>query len=178
MADLGIKRQILAAVRADDSDTFRKLIRTDSERLSIVTSSGSWLHYAANFDKFGVVEVLVEEMGVDVNEGLYESGPLCAAASNGHTKIVRYLLDRNARLDVSDPVCNPLFGAIYGGHTEVVRILLDAGIDPDIRYSGTSMENMDALAFAREWGKKDIEKLLLADRRRRGVPDNHATGRK
>ena len=178
MADPDTQERLMAAVHADDTEGFRKLVLEDRERLTIPTRWGSWLRYAANFGKFGVVKMLVEELDVDINEGRYESGPLYAAAANGHLNVVRYLLDKKATLDVSNPLCNPLFAAIYGGYIDVVKLLLDAGIDPDVRYSGELMDNMDALVFAREQGQKDIENLLLADRQRRGLPDSHATGRR
>lgn len=63
-------------------------------------------------------------------------------------------------MDVSDPERNPLFGAIYGGHIEIVRLLIDQGIDTHVKYTGKSMKNMDALAFARERGQMDIAALL------------------
>ena len=31
-----------------------------------------------------------------------------------------------------------------------------------MKYSGKSMQNMDALAFAREWGRLDIVEMLMA----------------
>src|SRR5262245_14761134 len=68
-------------------------------------------------------------------------------------------------MDVSEPVRNPLFGAIYGGHTDVARLLIDSGIDTNIKYNGKNMKEMDALAFAREWGRTDIADLLVKRRK-------------
>ena len=65
-------------------------------------------------------------------------------------------------LDVSEPERNPLFGAILKGHTGIAKLLVDRGIDINVQYTGESMKDMDALAFAREWGRSDIAEYLLA----------------
>ncbi len=181
MTDQDIAKEIRAAVREGDTERFGKLIREDKKRLAMMTPFGTWLQVAASFGKLDIVKMLVEEMGVDLNArggSVYDGGPLYVAASEGHTDVARYLLDHKAELDVSEPTRNPLFAAIYAGHADIARLLLDAGIDTGVRYSGSSMENTDALAFAREHGKEEIEKLLVADRARRGVADDPATGRK
>ena len=35
-------------------------------------------------------------------------------------------------------------------------------IDTQVKYTGDSMKGMDALAFAREWGRTDIAELLTS----------------
>jgi uncharacterized protein len=86
------------------------------------------------------------------------------AASHGHIEVVQYLLGQGAQLDTSEPERNPLFSAIYGGHTAVAEVLIDHGIDTTIKYSGEHMQDMDALAFAREWGRTEIVERLTAKR--------------
>jgi ankyrin repeat protein len=73
--------------------------------------------------------------------------------TEGHLDIVWYLLAHGAELDVSASEKNPLFGAIYGGHADVAKALVDAGIDVNVKYTGETMKNMDALTFARERGQ-------------------------
>ncbi len=89
--------------------------------------------------------------------------PFSCAASNGHVEIVRSLLDVGAELDVSKPERNPLFGAIYGGHLEIVKLLVERGIDYRVSYTGQSMKNMDALAFALERGQREIARYLAVE---------------
>lgn len=60
---------------------------------------------------------------------------------------------------------NPLFGAIHGGHTDVAKLLIESGIDTAANYTGENMTNMDALAFAKEWGRSEIVALLEATSR-------------
>jgi len=107
-------------------------------------------------------------MGADVNArgGVKDGAALSEAARTGHADIVRFLLSRGALLDVSEPTRNPLFGAVLGGHIEIVKLLIDAGIDTEVRYTGESMTDMDAAAFAHEGGQLEIEQLLLSLRKK------------
>jgi ankyrin repeat protein len=56
------------------------------------------------------------------------------AASEGHTEVVRVLLDRGADPRVSAlGGMTPLFLAAAGGHSEVAKLLVKEGADPDAR---------------------------------------------
>jgi ankyrin repeat protein len=65
-------------------------------------------------------------------------------------------------MDTSEPERNPLFGAVYGGHLHVVQLLVANGIDFRVKYTGRSMNDMDAKAFAVERGQTEIAKYLRA----------------
>lgn len=134
---------------------------SDKNRLEMMTPFGSFLHVAAAHGKLDIVKRLVE-LGADVNAygGITRSGSLNQAASRGYLEIVRYLLSCGAKLDVSSPEKNPLFSAIHGGHMDIVKLLMDSGIDAEIKYSGASMKNMDAVEFAKERGQIDIARFL------------------
>ena len=84
--------------------------------------------------------------------------------TDGHLDIVKYLLECGATMDTSKAVRNPLIGAILGGttaaHTAIAKLLIDSGIDTTVSYTSEDMTNMDALAFAKEWGRSDIAELL------------------
>jgi ankyrin repeat protein len=155
------QREIHSAIQRGDVEAVVAIVGSDKERLTMMTPFGTWLHVAASFGQLDIVKRLIE-MGADLNAygGIAGGGPLHLAASDGHLNVVEYLLSRGAALDVSEPERNPLFGAIYGGHTAVAKLLIESGIDTKIRYSGESMKDMDALAFAREWGRTDIVELL------------------
>ncbi|ROZ63878.1 ankyrin repeat domain-containing protein [Ramlibacter sp. WS9] len=149
------------AVVAGQFDAFRELFDRHPELLQAETPFGSLLHVAASHGHMEVVRGLVS-LGADVNRrgGTFAGAPINVAASNGYLDIVRYLLEAGATLDISEPERNPLFGAVYGGHLQVVRVLVQAGIDTDIRYTGESMEAMDAAAFAKERGQVEIASYL------------------
>lgn len=127
----------------------------------MMTPFGSWLHVAASRGELEIVKKLVElASNINMQGGVYGGGALNEAASAGHIDIVRYLLSCGADMDVSEPERNPLFGAISNGYVDIAKLLIEKGIDIDIRYSGEAMENMDALAFVRKQGQKEIVKLL------------------
>jgi ankyrin repeat protein len=133
----------------------------DESRLRMMTPFGSWIHVAAKVGNLEIVKALVD-LGLDVNQrgGTFGGAAIKLAASYGHLEVVRFLLQAGSELDVSEPERNPLFGAIHGGHIDIVRFLVEAGIDYRVRYTGSSMQEMDALAFARERGQTDIAAFL------------------
>src|SRR5262249_50604825 len=146
------------------------LIEEDIARLRMMTAFGTWLHVAADFGELPIVELLIG-LGADINAvgGVSGGSAIYQAASEGHVDVVRYLLSKGATLDVNEPTRNPLFAAIYGGHFAVAKLLIESGIDTSVKYTGDNMKNMGALAFAREWGRPDIIKLLLSNNGRTPV---------
>ncbi len=159
--DNQVHKDIRTAIKQGNLEQVVSLIAEDEARLKMMTPFGTWLHVAASFGQLTIVKKLIE-MGLDVNAygGTAGGGALHRAASAGHENVVRYLISCGAMLDVSEPERNPLFGAIYGDHTAIAKLLIDSGIDTHIRYTGESMKDMDAIAFAREWGRSDIVELL------------------
>ena len=136
---------------------------TSNEGLrDVMTTFGTWLHVAARHGKLDLVRFLLEfGIAVNVRGGIAGSAPIHLAASQGHLDVVKYLHSSGAELDVGEPERNPLFGAIYGGHLAVAKFLIESGINTEVKYTGENMKDMDALAFAREWGRNDIANVLL-----------------
>jgi ankyrin repeat protein len=165
MNDLEIAKQIRAAVKNGDVDLVTRLIGSSKERLHQMTPFGTWLHVAADSGKIEVVKRLLA-LGADINAkgGTFNGAAINRAASEGHIDVVKYLLEAGAELDVSEPERNPLFGAIYGGHLDIVKLLLEKGINSHVRYTGESMKDMDALAFARERGQSEIAAFLARNK--------------
>lgn len=156
-------RSIYTAVRAGEAEEVETLIAGEKSVLNMSTPFGSWLHSAARAGQIKVVEKLVE-LGINVNAtgGAAGGNALNTASSEGYLDIVNYLLNHGAEFDVSEPERNPLFAAIHNGHIDVVRTLIDNDIDITVKYTGETMVNMDAIAFAEEWGRQDIKALLEA----------------
>ena len=161
MDEIEAQKAIRKAVKSGDLQQVKALVSEDESRLHMQTPFGSWLHVAASAGQLDIVEWLIAKgIDVDVHGGTAGGTPLDLAASDGQLEVVRCLIERGASLDVSEPERNPLFGAIYGGHTAVAKLLIDSGIDTSVKYSGENMTNMDALAFAKEWGRSDIVEML------------------
>jgi len=156
-------RSIRSAIKEGKTAETLALLTEDESRLRMMTPFGSWLHVAAKIGNLEIVKALVG-LGLDVNlrGGTFGGSAINLAASCGHLEVVRFLLQAGSELDVSEPERNPLFGAIHGGHIDIVRFLVEAGIDHRIRYTGSSMRDMDALSFARERGQTDVEVFLAA----------------
>lgn len=162
MENRNITKEFWTAFEDKNLAKVRALLREDPSRLSMLTPMGTLLHSAVTEGSLPIVKLLVK-MGIDVNRGSNEGAnptPIDTAALEGHLDIAKYLLDNGAKMDTSEPARNPLFSAIYGGHTEIARLLLDRGIDFRVRYNGKNMNNVDAMAFAKQWGRAEIVELL------------------
>lgn len=163
MSETEVLMPIHRAIKQGNLPEVTRLIADDRSRLCMWTPFGTWLHDAASHGKLDIVNWLLSQ-GVEINafNESNERPPLGDAAAEGHVEIVEALIKAGATLDVSDSVRNPLFAAIVGGvsdsHTAVARILIDSGIDTTVRYP--NLENMDALEFAKEWGRRNIVELL------------------
>jgi ankyrin repeat protein len=163
MENRSVAIDIHSAIKRGDFANVISLIGNNASCLRMMTPFGTWLHVAASHGKLDIVKWLIDS-GADVNAygGICGGAPLHLAASDGHLDVVQHLLSCGAVLDVSEPERNPLFGAIHNGHVNIAKLLIDSGIDTKVKYSGSSMHEMDALAFAREWGRTEIAELLNA----------------
>lgn len=163
MSDVEVVKQMRAAVLSGNLAQARQLLDQHEGLLHRATAFGTWLHVAAGAGHLELAQELLDR-GLDVNArgGTFEGAALNLAASAGHAGMIKLLLDAGSEMDTSDPQRNPLFGAIYGGHIEVVRLLIGRAIDFRVRYTGRSMKNMDAEAFAREWGQTEIADYLAS----------------
>jgi uncharacterized protein len=82
------------------------------------------------------------------------------ASQNGHTDIVKLLLDRNVALDVKAVNgTTPLMLASQNGYTEIVKLLCEWGSDVNIK---TTIDNFEytSLKVAKKMGRKDIVGIL------------------
>ncbi len=149
------------AINADDDKKIRSLMEGSPEMLDRMTSFGTCLHIAAKKGAMKVMHALIS-MGANVNAkgGTFGGGPINLAAAYGQIQAVRVLLASGAELDVTEPERNPLFSAIQEGSMEIVKLLVEHGIDHRVSYTGEYMNNMDAVAFAREQGQTEIAAYL------------------
>ncbi|WP_426303941.1 ankyrin repeat domain-containing protein [Acidovorax facilis] len=154
-------KDMMFSIRGGDAKAVETILSTSPELLNLETPLGSWLHIAVDKNQKQIVELLLGA-GLDINVrgGPSKNTALNVAAYCGHSGMVDFLLSKGAILDVSEPDRNPLFAAIHGGHQGIVQILLNAGIDASIKYSGSTMKNMGAVDFAREWGRNEIAELI------------------
>lgn len=154
-------KDIRSAIKMGKLDTLRDLLEKEPEKLTWMTPFGTWLHVAAAHGHLEIVKYLINA-GIDVNAqgGTFSTNALERATAKGHLDIVKYLIGKNVEIDISEPDRNPLFAAIYGGHLEIVQLLVENNIDISIKYTGETMKNMDAHAFAMERGQPEIAEYL------------------
>ncbi|MEF2967768.1 ankyrin repeat domain-containing protein [Paenibacillus sp. M1] len=156
-----IINEMLDAIDEEDIKKVTQAVNKHENLIMVQTPFGTLLHYASSEGKLEMVKHLIA-LGSDVNRhgGTFDSGAINYAASEGHIEIVKYLLSVGAELDVSEPQRNPLFAAIHKGHVEIAKLLIRSGIDTTVSYTGETMKDMNALAFAKEWGQMEIAALL------------------
>lgn len=155
--------QIAMAIMSGEIERATELLGSNSqERIARShIAGGTPLHVAAGKGNLELVQRMVE-LGMEVNAPSSLDGefPITRACSSGHSRIVEFLLNNGAALDVSRSARNPLFAAISGRHVEIVQILLDAGVDSTVRYNSSTMKDMDAVAFSMMHGQLDSAKLI------------------
>lgn len=149
------------AIKSSDIGTLTVLLNNDPALVQATTPFGPLLHIAAGLGNEQMLAILVSR-GADLDSrgGTFGGTALNYAASKGQLGAVRFLLDRGAQIDVSEPERNPLFGAVQSGSLDVARLLIRHGLDTTVAYTGESMKDMDALAFALEMGQTKIAHFL------------------
>ncbi|CAC5366873.1 unnamed protein product [Mytilus coruscus] len=122
-----------------------------------VDSRDTVLLQCCQYDDIPLIQWCINH-GVDVNQcnckGVW---PWYVSAQEGHTKIVKLLLDNNANSNkCTDAEASPLFVACQKNHKEIVKLLLDkkADIDKCIN-DGTS-----PLFIAKKANHIDIVRML------------------
>lgn len=113
------------------------------------------LYYASYVGCIDITKWLVEH-GHDVNMVNKFEGSAIGAAVR-HPEIVRYLLSKGAKPDLTKPAgWTALMYAANYGNTESLQLLLDAGAD----VKAVNSRGWDALQVAKEYKQKDAQKLL------------------
>jgi ankyrin repeat protein len=151
-------RALLAGARAGRLDLIQKIFETLGKSLSDYPGLGNEVIWEAiRSDRKEVVQMLLDN-GVDVNAFFYPGnrrycGTLQIAASTGNASMVRYLIERGAKVnfDGLNRAHNlPIEIAALCGHKEVVQLLLEQGADPS-----------RAIRRAAKGGQPRIVKFLL-----------------
>lgn len=161
MNDNEIIQALTDAIELGNADRVASLVGNSKKLLHQDTAFGTLLHIAADSGQLEVAKRLVA-IGAEINanSGVFNGGAINEAASSGHLDVVKYLLKAGAEMDTSEPERNPLFSAIQGGYAGIVKFLLEEGIDARAKYTGDSMKDMDAIAFAKERGQTEIAGII------------------
>lgn len=117
---------------------------------------------------FEAVRLLVTA-GAQIENLPYHYTALAYAAYQGNERVVRYLLEKGARVDGDAAhggtyINTPLMMAAIQGHEHVVRLLLRAGADADVRVYG----GHTAAEFAAKYNHQQLAGLLQCAQRQYG----------
>jgi ankyrin repeat protein len=158
---------LLLAIREPSPNAAKALIAWPQTKVEVRTAQDeSPLMLAALKGHDELVAALIAR-GADVNKTGWT--PLHYAATHGHLKVIRQLLDAHAYIDAESPNgTTPLMMAAYYGTPEAVKLLLDSGADPMLK----NQQNLTAIDFARRNNRADAAELItnqIRSRRPRGT---------
>ena len=106
-----------------------------------------------------IVKLLTEKAQVSVNRKIFGGWqPIHYACEEGHTDIVKLLLDHGAEINTAtNNGWQAIHHAANKGHTDIVKLLLDH----NAKVNATTNNGWQAIHLAAEQGHTDIVKLLL-----------------
>ncbi len=152
------------AFSQDDQAEFARLLVLYPDCRCDEAGDDWWMNSAAMNGKLWAVEFLTEQ-GADVNKPSNSTdsdpspeGPIVEAAGSGHVELVRYMLDRGARVNhtVDGQIrCFALSRSARKGHLEVVRLLVERGAEVNAAWAEKT-----ALDHALQWGQDEIAAYL------------------
>lgn len=162
------KAQFFEAVENNDIEKSDELLSStvDVNARTAKANDRTALHLAAHAGHYGLVALLVNRYGADVNAEDSEGDiPLQLATDRHHMQIVKFLLSRNskkreyaARFLNTDEV-EEFFRAAKANDIRTVTELLDAGVD--VNSVDLSDLHRSALHAAAREGHCDLARLLL-----------------
>lgn len=125
VADRGLITPLIIAIGRGQIDMVKFLL----EKGAIINAAA--MAFAARRGNFKIVQLLLDHSGrPDVNDMGFGNNALMEAVIGGHKKIVRLLLDKDARINLANDLgWTPLMFAVEMGHSPLVRLLLSEGAD-------------------------------------------------
>lgn len=131
---------------------------TELNQMGPEMKASELVRHAALGDASMVRALLEAGVAPGAAEPSHQQTALIAAASQGHSRLIKMLLTAGAPLDAQDRRgVTALIAAASAGHHEAVQLLLAAGAQPDIRPTNAST----ALVIAAWKGKTRVVNTLL-----------------
>lgn len=134
--DLSGKVPLHLAAAAGHLSTIRALQERSAQSNIPDSSNNLPLHYAAWNGHLKAVEMVISDAIVN-SRGYYGRTALNIAAIRGHEAIARFLLDRNAILELGgDDGSTPLMNAVRCSHSEIAHLLISRNANVHTMDSG------------------------------------------
>lgn len=151
----GYRNDVLVAVRSNDIEALQMLLQSGAN-VNFTTADGrrSPLNQAVRDGNTKVVEILLNA-GANIEwRDTYNNTPIIDAATYGDVDMVRLLAIKGANLEHTEKGHTALSVAAMFNHTKIVRELLEWEAD------ATSEGGRMALSYARDYGNKEIQRML------------------
>jgi ankyrin repeat protein len=108
--------------------------------------------------------------GAELENYPHHYTPLAYAAYQGNERVVRFLVERGARVNADAHnggtyINTPLMMAAIQGHEPVARFLLQAGADADVRVHG----GLTAAELAAKHKHSSLSRVLMCSERRNAI---------
>ena len=160
LLERGARYDIFTAVARGDLERVQTLVSQDKALLEEESGGQTPLVWAAERNRPKILTWLLDQGAHLDFHNDWEDSALGAAAWNGHTEIVKLLLDGGANTEIGageDAYGTPLHRACCQGNLELVRMLLDRGAE--INSENNSHDT--PLCFAVGEGRLDVVSYLL-----------------
>src|SRR5688500_6628562 len=133
--EMPVPERMYNAIQDGDLETFQRLFNEHPEHRLYPDGRSMWFSDAAFAGQLEILKFLVNT-GVDINEPANNDsvpspeGVVYRAASEGHIELVKWMLDRGAKLNFqigNHTRCYALLHAAREGNLEMVKLLVDRG---------------------------------------------------
>lgn len=153
---------LVLAIREDSGRAIEALLAAPKINVELRNPKDeSPLMLAAIKGQLTLAERLIAR-GADINKTGWT--PLHYAATNGHLRLMRLLLEQHAYIDAESPNgTTPLMMAAQYGTADAVRLLLEEGADPTLR----NQKKLTALDFAHTSDRPEVTELIAGALRKR-----------
>lgn len=126
--------------------------------LEILSNENTLLYIASMYNRFNIVNLLVESNAVIDSINTLNQTPLTIASWNGHYEIVEYLLNKKANVNHSDKYKQTaLSGSAIYGHNNIVELLLNNNADINL----IDCDKINALELSVYHGNNDVSETLI-----------------
>lgn len=107
---------------------------------TILFNRATFLQYAAAYGVSSLVQSLIEEYNAEIDLRAKDTTALHMAVIGNHSEVVRFLLSRNANVNVQDEIQDtPLHRAASAGNAQLVQLLLEGHSEVDAKgYKGST----------------------------------------